>query len=216
MPQAPILRVARCEDRFPRSAAWEAVPELNLRRAQDGGDPLYPTRVRLPEDGARLFVRFDCADPDVWATHTEHDAPLWEEEVVEIFLAGGGEVPTAYFEIEVNPLGALFDAKVLNPDGRRATMRVDLGWNPPGLRARVIRDAPTGWTAEIALPWAECFPDGTPSLLRANFFRIERPRAGPPEHSCWSPTLADPPDFHRPECFGILARNLADAAPEDS
>jgi len=199
-----------------KAPAWESVPELTLRRAQDGGVPLYATRVRLLDDGTRLLVRFDCADPDIWATHGERDAPLWEEEVVEVFLAGGADVPTRYFEIEVNPLGVLFDALVLNPDGRRATMRVDTSWNPPGLLARVVRDAPAGWSAEIVLPWADCFPDGTPSLLRANFFRIERPRGRPDEFSCWSPTLADPPDFHRPECFGILTRGAADAATEDS
>jgi hypothetical protein len=43
-----------------------------------------------------------------------------------------------------------------------------------------------------------------PRRWRANFYRIERPRGGRPELSCWSPTFTDPPDFHRPERFGVL------------
>lgn len=216
IPRASIPCLRPFEGTFPPAPAWESAFELGLRRAQDGAVPLSPTRVRLLDDGARFLVRFDCVDHDVWATHTRRDAPLWEEEVVEVFLAAGGEVPSRYFEIEVNPLGTLFDAVVHNPEGRRATMRVDPTWDPPGLAARVVRDACEGWIAEIALPWADCFPEGTPASLRANFFRVERPRGGTSEFSCWSPTLSDPPDFHRPECFGILYRIVADAATEDS
>ena len=216
VPHAPISRVGPVEGTFPSADAWDSVPALSLSRAQDGADPLYPTRVRVLDDGSRLFVRFDCADSDVWATHTKRDAPLWEEEVVEVFLAAGRGVPTRYFEIEVNPLGALFDAIVLSPDGRRSTMSVDPSWDPPGIAVRVSRVAPDGWSAEVALPWGDCFPGATPAVLRANFFRVERPRNGAAEFSSWSPTWADPADFHRPEYFGILERRLADGLPEDS
>ncbi|HEX4824832.1 MAG TPA: carbohydrate-binding family 9-like protein [Candidatus Polarisedimenticolaceae bacterium] len=216
LPRLAIPRLPRVEGGFPDPGAWERAASLELRRAQDGGAALDPTRVRVLDDGRRLFVRFDCVDTDVWATHTERDAPLWEEEVVEIFLAGGGSVPVRYFELEVNPLGTLFDAVVDNPDGRRATMRVDTTWNAPGLIARIARDVPGAWSAEIALPWAACFEAPPPSILRANFFRVERPRGRPAEFTCWSPTLADPPDFHRPEYFGILVREPADGEPEDS
>ena len=41
---------------------------------------------------------------------------------------------------------------------------------------------------------------------RANFYRIDR--GDPDEYSAWSPTGADPPDFHRPDRFGLL--NLPD------
>ena len=56
---------------------------------------------------------------------------------------------TTYYEIEVNPLGALFDARVESPGLSRASMRVDPAWDCPGLEARVdaarsplVRDAP--------------------------------------------------------------------------
>jgi hypothetical protein len=187
---------------------------LDLHRAQDGGSATDATRVRLLEDGLRLFVRFDCDDRDVWATHTVRDAPLWEEEAVEIFLAPGESDPKRYYEIQVNPLGTVFDAVVSNPDGRRATMVVDPAWDPATLEARARRVASSGWRAEILLPWSEVSGADEP-VWRANFFRIERRRDAPAEFTCWSPTLADPPDFHLPAWFGRLVRSSVTADAED-
>ncbi|HYG61044.1 MAG TPA: carbohydrate-binding family 9-like protein, partial [Thermoanaerobaculia bacterium] len=62
------------------------------------------------------------------------------------------------------------------------------------------------WWAALAIPWAAIAPVSTPlpPIWRANFYRIERPRDGVPEFSCWSPTLTDPADFHKPARFGAL------------
>jgi hypothetical protein len=179
---------------------------LEFVRAQDGHEVISATALRLLDDGRTMFARFDCDDSDVWATHTQRDAPLWEEEVVEIFLAPGGGVPVRYIELQVNPLGTVFDAKVSNPDGRRDTMNVDAVWNAEGLESRVVRPAAGGWRVDIALPWRDVCDGEPPPEWRANFFRIERPRGGVPEFSCWSPTFVDPPDFHRPSAFGRLVR----------
>lgn len=191
---------------FPDESTWSETPAFELRRAQDGLPPKYKTQVRLLDDGRNLFVRFDCEDVDIWATHKRRDAPLWEEEVVEVFLSPGDSIPVRYVEIEVNPLGAIFDARVTNPDGRRDTMRVDASWDAAGLVAKVSRPGARHWRVELALTWSEACDDEPPLVWRANFFRIERPRGLEAEFSCWSPTLADPPDFHRPSHFGRLVR----------
>ena len=53
--------------------------------------------------------------------------------------------PRVYYEFEVNPLGALFDARVDIPRAdARATMRVDATWNCPGLEARVTAGRTAG------------------------------------------------------------------------
>jgi hypothetical protein len=76
--------------------------------------------VRLAAGAHALFVRFDCRDPQARATFTARDAPLWQEDAVEVFLAAGVADPETYIELEVNPLGALFDARVANPGGDRS------------------------------------------------------------------------------------------------
>ena len=204
-PEAVVPRVDRAGARGTHDESfWSCVPAVLLRRAQDGADPLQATEVRIAHDDQALLLRFDCSDRDIWATHARRDAPLWEEEVVELFIAPGEDDPSDYVEIEVNPLGVIFDARVNNPEGRRDSMRVDSAWNAAGLVAEVSRPSPRSWRAELAVPWSDLCEGTPPRIWRANFFRIERPRDGDPEFSCWSPTFVDPPDFHKPASFGRL------------
>jgi hypothetical protein len=203
-PEAIVPRVDRTRVGVFGEAEWSRVPALALRRAQDGASPAQATAVRIAHDANGLLLRFDCTDRDIWATHTRRDAPLWEEEVVEVFLAPGDDDPTDYVEIEVNPLGAIFDARVLNPHGRRDSMRVDAAWNADGLVATVHRPLPGAWRVELTIPWRDLCRGVPPRTWRANVFRIERPRDGDDEYSCWSPTFSDPPDFHKPASFGRL------------
>jgi hypothetical protein len=197
MPLPPTLVVPRLG---PTGRLVE-LPPIPLVDARTGQPPRLRTALRLGVRNGELCVRFDGRDEGVVATHTRRDAPLWEEDVFEVFLAPGDEAARLYFELEVNPLGALFDARVASPDLRRATMRVDSSWTCPGFAARVTR-GPARWSASLRIPLAELVSDGAPRAWRANFYRIDRGAVD--EFSAWSPTFADPPDFHVPERFGIL------------
>jgi len=146
-----------------------------------------------------LLVRFDGRDREVVATLTRRDDPLWKEDVFEVFLSPEG-APPVYYEFEVNPLGTLFDARVESLEGRRDTMRVDVGWNCPGFSASVRRREGR-WSAFLTIPLAP-MAAGDATAWRANFYRIDRGEID--EYSAWSPTGADPPDFHVPERFGSL------------
>jgi hypothetical protein len=183
---------------------WESIAPLGeLVDARHGGAPRDRTVVRTATSVRALHVLFECADRDVWATHGRRDDALWEEEVVEVFIAPGRDDPRRYVEIELSPAGILFDAIVHNPDGRRETMTVDAAWNAEGLVSRVSRPRSQLWRAELSIPWASL--NGEPrDAWRANFFRVERPRGEAPEFSAWSPTGADPADFHKPARFGLL------------
>lgn len=172
--------------------------------------------MRLAAGATALFVRFDCRDPEARASLTARDAPLWQEDAVEVFLAPGVADPETYFEIEVNPLGALFDARVANPGGDRSALAVDTEWNWPGILWRSGRlAAREDWWAAIALPWSGLGLAAPPRSLRANFYRIDRLASAARnatdhqtdeecEFSAWSPTFFRPPDFHRPKFFGHL------------
>jgi hypothetical protein len=114
---------------------------------------------------------------------------------------------------------------------RRTGLVADTSWVCRGLEWQAgLTGTSEDWWAELAIPWAALLgrdgPAGSPGrdgaagsqgpagpwspvlppprVWRANFYRIERPRGGQPELSCWSPTLTAPPDFHRPERFGVL------------
>lgn len=176
---------------------------VELRRSADGAVPRLPTRVALYRDGAFLHVVFTGKDDHVFATHLCHDAPLYEEDVVEIFLSPTD--PKVYFELEVNPLGTSFDARITSPDGVRKTMKADLGWTCNGLFAAVRR---TPETLEVLLrfPFESLgvAPPSDGAVWRANLFRIDRHRELGDEYTSWCPTMKNPPDFHVAAAFGDL------------
>jgi hypothetical protein len=181
------------------------IPPLALSRAGDGGPPRLSTSVRVASRGGDLLVRFDGRDRGVVATLTRRDDPLWKEDVFEVFLSPA-HAPQVYFEFEVNPLGALFDARIESPQGRRETMLADVSWNCRRFSARV-QLRPDRWSALFRIPLAAMASGPTP-VWRANFYRIDR--GSPDEYSAWSPTGADPPDFHRPARFGFLRMPACD------
>lgn len=186
---------------------WDEVPPLPPFTLADGSGPArQQTVTRVCYDDQALYVRFDCQDEDIWGTYTQRDEPLYDEEVVELFLAPGAEDPVSYYEIEVSPNGVLFDAQVYNPTSQRADMQVSLDWDCPGIRWEATRDdAARHWRATLVVPWSAVAPSGDlPIIWRANFYRIERPRSAEAEFSCWSPTLTQPADFHKPAYFGRL------------
>lgn len=197
---------------------WAELPALDpLRPASGSGTVRYPTATRLCADVERLYVHFDCHDPDIWGTLTQRDGPIYDEEVVEVFIAPGEAVPATYYEFEVSPIGTMLDLIAHNPTGDRRHMRTDFSWDCPGLVWSVQRmDADKRWAAILSLPWRSIGADGEqlPRIWRANFYRIERPHGAPPEFTCWSPTFSDPADYHRPAYFGYLElpESLAGAA----
>jgi alpha-galactosidase len=182
----PTLVVRRAE--FSIEEPW-AVPaaceRITLRQSTDGGAP------RLAQDDG------------VVATYLKHDQPLHQEDVVEVFLAPSD--PRRYYEIEVNPLGTTFDARIDSPDGLRATMKTDLSWNCRGLFA-AVRKVPGILDIVLRIPFAS-LGARTPAQgdeWRGNFFRIDRSPSRGDAFTAWQPTMKNPPDFHVPAAFGRL------------
>jgi hypothetical protein len=200
----PVLIVPRAE--FSIEDPW-AIPSgctpVSLLRATDGRAPRLATSVVAYHDGEFLTIVFKAVDDEVVATYMDHDEPLWQEDVVEVFIAPNGLTP--YFEIEVNPLGTTFDARIDSPDGIRATMTTDLAWTCDGLFAAIRRDDGHEFQVVIRLPF-ESLGGGPESgdEWRANFFRVDRSIANGDDFSAWQPALKSPADFHVAAVFGAL------------
>jgi hypothetical protein len=181
---------------------------VRLRRATDGAPPRLSTSVTAWFDDECLSVLFSASDDHLEATYLSHDAPLYEQDVVEIFAAP--ETLERYYELEVSPRGTLFDARVDSPDGDRRTMHVDRDWTCEGLFAAIRRvtesDGATSIDTLVRIPFAS-LERGVPQegeMWRMNFFRIDRhPELGD-EYSAWQPTMKNPADFHVPAAFGTL------------
>ncbi|HEV7428980.1 MAG TPA: carbohydrate-binding family 9-like protein [Thermoanaerobaculia bacterium] len=195
-----VLDVPRAE--FSMEEPW-AIPDgcvpVALKRATDGGVPRLATSMTAYYDDDFFTVLFDAEDDEIVATYLDHDEPLWQEDVVEIFIAPEGLTP--YFEIEVNPLGTTFDARIDSPDGVRATMKTDLAWTCDGLFAALRRDDAKRMQIVIRIPFAAVKKSHE---WRANFFRIDRSATHGDDFSAWQPAMKTPPDFHVTAAFGVL------------
>jgi hypothetical protein len=181
----------------------EVCDRVELRRATDGESARQRTIAAAYFDDEILTIVFAGVDDRVIATLLQHDEPLYQEDVVEVFLAPSRL--EEYFEIEVNPLGTTFDARIESPDGVRSTMKTDLAWTCDGLFAGVRRDGEV-FDVVIRLPFA-ALRRTTPAdgeTWRGNFFRIDRDPTLGDDFLAWQPTMRAPPDFHVPAAFGTL------------
>lgn len=197
---------------------WVSLPKKHFCQAGDGSEAAQETLVRLRHDGARLSVEFECYGDRYLRqnTYKENNAPLWKQEVFEVFIAKGEETPTRYLELEINPNGALFVGHVHNPG--LLGKEIELTMMPPeetGIAFAITRTTSNSWWGEMHIPLKFIGGAGSGSTYRLNFYRIVllEPQTNPdwecsPENSsfqCWSPTLSGAtPSFHRPEQFGIL------------
>ena len=181
------------------SPAWNTLSPHPLLLTEDGTSPRQATCVRFGWDAQALRVLFVAEDTHPWATLRAHDAPLYKEEVFEVFLDTEGD-GLGYFELEVNPNNAVLDGAMRRV---RSGYRKDFGWHCAGLET-AVQVFSGGWAAELSIPFASvaAAPPVVGERWRANFTRIDRPPGEPRELSAWSPTgLAQ---FHVPGRFGVL------------
>src|SRR5436190_23341037 len=73
--------------------SWQAAPVSNTFVDIVTGEPgWFDTRVRMLWNDDHLFFGFTAEETDVWGSLTERDAKIYEENDLEIFIAG----PDAY------------------------------------------------------------------------------------------------------------------------
>ena len=192
---------------------WDRAETFSLRMTNTGAEPRLRTDVRALWDDTYFYVAFHCSDNDIWANMTEHDAPLWEEEVVEVFL-DPAMLGTAYFELVVNPLNVLTDVFVVNLGNRERVFQPLRGWECEGIQHAVDVDGnpsdpdskDTSWTVEMAIPFEQLvtapnIPPKVGDTWRGNFYRIEQNAEGD-EYTAWSPTGAI--NYHVSDAFGTI------------
>jgi len=197
--------------------AWKQAPTVKLS-GKNGGPAAQATTVRILWDNYYIYFSWECQDSNIWSTMTVRDQPLYNEEVVEVFLDPDGDGKT-YVELEVNPLGTLWDGFILNREFKdgQAKLTGILTWNSLGLRWAVHNvgtvndpsDKDQLWSVELALPLTDIFtaannPPKDGDRWRANLFRIDMPEGAgkPAQGQAWSPVSGR--TFHDPQRFGEL------------
>lgn len=207
---------------------WEAA-EWSADFVDIEGDlkprPPFRTRMKMLWDDENLYLAAEMEEPHVWATLTDRDSVIFQDNDIEVFLNPTND-RLHYYEFEMNALNTVWDLFLPKPyrDGGSA----DNSWDIAGLRTAVHIDGtlndPTdtdrGWSVEIVMPWAafDRHPEaGKPpapgETWKVNFSRVEwdienedakyTKVQGRPEHNwVWSPMGLI--DMHLPERWGIV------------
>ena len=195
---------------------WSQVEWLELVEAESGDAPQQPTRVALVWDERCLYIAFYCVDRDIWGITEARDQPIYDQEVVEVFLDADCD-GHGYVEIEVSPRNAVLDLFMLWRDD---VQRGLWDWDCEGLETAVwVQGDATRrgsddclWTVEMAIPWhnlmtAPNLPPQDGDEWLANLYRIDRAVEGD-EYSAWSPPKRL--NYHTPGCFGRLRFSTLD------
>jgi len=187
--------------------------------------PTWRTRIKMLWDDNNLYIGAELTEPNVWATITQHDAVIFQDNDFEVFIDPDGD-NHEYYELELNALNTTWDLRLVKPyrDGGPALNE----WEIEGMQTAVridgvLNDATVtdrGWTVEIALPWKALgeyskvpSPPRAGDKWRINFSRVEwdvttqgkvtTKVPNRPEHNwVWSPQHAV--DMHRPELWGYV------------
>ncbi len=193
--------------------------------------PRFNTRVKMLWDDHYFYIAGQMEEPDVWANLREHDSIIFYDNDFEVFIDPDGDTHR-YYELELNAFATHWDLFLDRPyrDGGNPTFF----WDIRGLQKGVVvqgsinqpGDIDTGWTIELALPWAvlkEQAPEGrAPGAgdhWRVNFSRVEwrtrvengsyvkitDPATGkslPEDNWVWAPTGLI--NIHYPELWGFV------------
>ena len=162
-------------------------------------------------------------------TYTQCNDPIFYADVAEFFVAPNMEAnPQCYNELDISPSNVMFDAGIYNPNLNGTGMvGTDFDCATSGISNDVVVDsASQTWTATMAFPFSllncpyncplkkYCGHSTPNNLYRANFYRINELQptnkcsSSTCEYMAWSPTMANPPNFHVPTQFGYLVLQL--------
>ncbi|MEN8201953.1 MAG: carbohydrate-binding family 9-like protein [Bacteroidota bacterium] len=85
---------------------WQVVPQSpRFRDLVSGSETIHDTRAALLWDEEYLYVAYWIEEPDLQATLTERDDLIYQNNDVELFIAGDD----AYYEFEINSFGTIYE-----------------------------------------------------------------------------------------------------------
>ncbi len=186
--------------------------------------PKYQTRMKMLWDDEYFYIGAWLEEPCVWATLTEHDSVIFQDNDFEVFIDPDGDA-LRYFEFEVNAFGTTWDLYLAKPyrDGGDADNSWETNANVAVYVDGAINDPSTedrGWGVEIAFPWS-CFvknagmpcPPNPGDTWKINFSRVQwqistldgkitKVPNTPEDNWVWSPQGVI--DMHQPEQWGTV------------
>ena len=173
-------------------------------RTRTGKAPVK-TSVKMNYDDKNLYFDIVCHEPEinkVVANMSGHDAPLWNDETVEIFISVPNDTEGIYRHLIFNAKGERYDAIALGG------MTFNTAWNPAWqVKSFINKNA---WGARVAIPFADLGRKPEPNEVwtftinrNGGISRSGRPNAGFPDAT-----------VHDPNAFGSMQFcNISESRP---
>ena len=76
--------------------------------------PRFRTRVKMLWDDDFFYIGAEMEEPHVWATLTDHDCVIFQDNDFEVFIDPDGD-NHEYYELEVNALNTTWDLRLVKP-----------------------------------------------------------------------------------------------------
>jgi hypothetical protein len=183
---------------------WDGIEkaEINLSPWQ-----AYPEGIsacaQLVYNKENLFIRLSAREEAALARFDGLLDMVCNDSCLEFFFSPLQDSP--YFNFEFNPKGAVYLG--FGTDRYHSVRQIVPDY------FKFFSVAPFtiehGWGVEFTIPFSFLnlyLPSFNPEKgkrFRGNFYKCGNETRAP-HYLTWNPVVSDKPDFHRPECFGIL------------
>ncbi|HOV63164.1 MAG TPA: carbohydrate-binding family 9-like protein [Spirochaetia bacterium] len=195
---------------------WKRTVSLTIDNSMEEHPSYVPvTEAKLLYNDTRIHVIFRVEDRYVRTRRQAFQDDVWNDSCVEFFFTPSADRATGYFNLEMNAGGVMLfhhrqnrteGIELVRPeDGKRIEIKGSL----PRINDPEI-PGPLVWTIEYAIPYEvisryTIMVRPAPGVLwYANFYKCAD-ESSHPHWFTWNPIASERPDFHRKECFGILA-----------
>lgn len=166
-------------------------------------------QFRLAHTGDSLLLHFQVREAAVRAVAPADNGRVWEDSCVEFFSVPAGD--GVYYNLECNCAGTLLVGAGAVREGRQRAPQAVLDrvqrWASLGRKPFEERIGTCSWEVALVIPLSTFFLHQLDSLagrsIRANFYKCGD-KLQTPHFLSWNPIDLPKPDFHCPQCFGLL------------
>lgn len=185
------------------NSVWKKVQWQSLFQVGDRPSP-YRTQAKVIYSSTGIYFLIRCDDKKTICTYKRDWAPLFKEDVIEVFLQPDEKRPV-YLEYEISPLGYELPLLIINSEGKFT------GWTPwDYTKTRKVKKLVSlsrlGWIAEFFIPFKlmrglRNVPPKKNTQWKANINRIDYDRL-PRTKWAWCPHVKG--KFHQYKKFGTF------------
>lgn len=189
-------KIKKTTAHFAEDINWKQIEGMPLTSNNGDGSTPYQTTCYLAYNEQGIFYRFEVQDDKVNCTMRAYNAPIYDEETVELFIQPT-EDKTHYMEFEWNGIGGVFCAEVNNL--LNGTLLLD--YVKDNIIDSKIYAAEYGWVVQGLMP-SELFKGKFESKWRFNAYRIKRRADKSQILLSYNNTIED--SYHIPDKFAVL------------